>query len=154
MLGTDIAAHAIDRARGEVRRPAIAFEVWDATQPPPFAGGFDLITAFEVVEHLDAPEAAIATWHELLRPGGALVLSTPNRLGPASRYWRDPTHVNVRTGRHWKRSIESAANWQTVDVQAVQWVPFAWRLSGRMRAFALPGIGATLRICAIKAAGI
>jgi 2-polyprenyl-3-methyl-5-hydroxy-6-metoxy-1,4-benzoquinol methylase len=48
---------------------------WD--QPPQ---SLDLITAFELIEHLDRPEDFLrqcATW---LRPGGRLVLSTPNKL--------------------------------------------------------------------------
>ena len=40
------------------------------------AGSFDVITAFEVFEHLTAPVPVGAEFRRLLRPGGAVVLST------------------------------------------------------------------------------
>jgi SAM-dependent methyltransferase len=43
---------------------------------------FDVATMFEVLEHVEDPIGALATVHRLLRPGGRLVLSVPNRLRP------------------------------------------------------------------------
>ncbi|WP_418275983.1 methyltransferase domain-containing protein [Isoptericola jiangsuensis] len=46
---------------------------------------FDVVCAFEVIEHLDDDAAALAQWVERLRPGGELLLSTPawrDRFGP------------------------------------------------------------------------
>lgn len=42
------------------------------------AGSFDVITAFEVVEHLRDPRDEAATIAHLLRPGGLLYCTTPN----------------------------------------------------------------------------
>ena len=39
--------------------------------------GFDLVCAFEVIEHIDDDAAALAEWAGRLRPGGTLLLSTP-----------------------------------------------------------------------------
>ncbi|MEV4511148.1 class I SAM-dependent methyltransferase [Dactylosporangium sp. NPDC049525] len=47
---------------------------------------FDLVCAFEVLEHLDDDTAAVAAWATRLRPGGRLLLSVPayqHRFGPA-----------------------------------------------------------------------
>jgi 2-polyprenyl-3-methyl-5-hydroxy-6-metoxy-1,4-benzoquinol methylase len=41
---------------------------------------FDLITCNMVVEHLDRPKVAFAEVARCLRPGGALILNTPNLL--------------------------------------------------------------------------
>jgi ubiquinone/menaquinone biosynthesis C-methylase UbiE len=47
----------------------------------PFPGAsFDLITIFEVIEHLDNWPAVLDEARRLLAPGGQLVISTPNRL--------------------------------------------------------------------------
>ncbi len=45
-------------------------------------GSFDLILCSEVVEHIPDSAAAIRGMYALLRPGGALVLSTPQRYSP------------------------------------------------------------------------
>ena len=43
----------------------------------PFAdGSFGAVTAFGVVEHIDADRAALAEWARVLQPGGSLVLLT------------------------------------------------------------------------------
>lgn len=47
---------------------------------------FDLICAFEVLEHIEDDAAALKEWAERLRPGGWLLLSVPahqRRFGPA-----------------------------------------------------------------------
>ncbi|WP_407320628.1 methyltransferase domain-containing protein [Isoptericola halotolerans] len=47
--------------------------------------GFDVVCAFEVLEHLEDDAAALASWVELLRPGGLVLVSTPAwqaRYGP------------------------------------------------------------------------
>lgn len=38
---------------------------------------FDIVCAFEVIEHIEEDLAALAEWVERLRPGGWLILSTP-----------------------------------------------------------------------------
>ena len=44
-------------------------------------GGFALLTAFELFEHLHDPEAFLHQVHSLLKPGGYLYLTTLNGLG-------------------------------------------------------------------------
>jgi 2-polyprenyl-6-hydroxyphenyl methylase / 3-demethylubiquinone-9 3-methyltransferase len=41
--------------------------------------GFDVVTCMEMLEHVPAPAAMTATLAQLLRPGGALFVSTINR---------------------------------------------------------------------------
>ncbi|WP_402374306.1 class I SAM-dependent methyltransferase [Isoptericola rhizosphaerae] len=46
---------------------------------------FDVVCAFEVIEHIDDDAAALAGWVARVRPGGELLLSTPawpDRFGP------------------------------------------------------------------------
>ena len=43
---------------------------------------FDLILCSEVVEHISDSPAALRSMHRLLRPGGTLLLSTPQRWSP------------------------------------------------------------------------
>ncbi len=43
----------------------------------PAAGSADVVTAFDVIEHLDDDEGALAHFHRVLRPGGTLVVTVP-----------------------------------------------------------------------------
>jgi SAM-dependent methyltransferase len=54
---------------------------------------FDAVAAFEVVEHLDLDDALalLQRAFELTRPGGRLLLTTPNTYYPPA-YLRDATH--------------------------------------------------------------
>jgi 2-polyprenyl-3-methyl-5-hydroxy-6-metoxy-1,4-benzoquinol methylase len=150
VLGTDISPHAIAEANRQCARERAQFVVWDATTAPIFDPPFDLVIAFEVIEHLQAPETAIRSWHDLLCANGALLLTTPNRYGLAGRPWKDPTHVNVRTARAWRRALHALAPWADVRVESVQWIPYTWRINHVMRSTPLPLIGSTLRILASK----
>jgi SAM-dependent methyltransferase len=51
-------------------------------------GSFDLVNCRLVIEHLDAPLAALREFHRVLKPGGRLAIFTPNLLhyfGAAAR---------------------------------------------------------------------
>jgi 2-polyprenyl-3-methyl-5-hydroxy-6-metoxy-1,4-benzoquinol methylase len=43
-------------------------------------GAFDVVVAADVIEHLVDPETLVREAHRVLRPGGVLVLETPNTL--------------------------------------------------------------------------
>jgi SAM-dependent methyltransferase len=49
------------------------------------AGSLDLITMWQVLEHIGQPRQALRRCHDLLRPGGLLVASVPNIEGWSSR---------------------------------------------------------------------
>jgi 2-polyprenyl-3-methyl-5-hydroxy-6-metoxy-1,4-benzoquinol methylase len=55
-------------------------ERWDAELPRPDGGasGFDLVLAFDILEHLSAPVRFLSACARLLAPSGCLVLTTPN----------------------------------------------------------------------------
>jgi SAM-dependent methyltransferase len=58
----------------------VRFLVGEA-QPLPFKdGAFDAVFAGELIEHLPDPRPGVAEFRRVLRPGGTLILTTPNRL--------------------------------------------------------------------------
>jgi SAM-dependent methyltransferase len=74
----------IDPAAFEARE--VPFRAIDFNRPMPFDdGAFDLLYAIEVTEHLHRPYDFLAECFRLLRPGGWLVVSTPNVLELQSR---------------------------------------------------------------------
>jgi SAM-dependent methyltransferase len=65
----------------------IPFERWDLNES--FSCGseqFDLVFSIEVIEHLQNPYKFIAECERVLRPGGVLILTTPNNLHIGSRF--------------------------------------------------------------------
>ncbi|HZR82437.1 MAG TPA: class I SAM-dependent methyltransferase [Candidatus Binatia bacterium] len=70
------------------------------------AGSFDVATMLDVIEHLDDPRAALRRVHELLRPGGLLVVETGDRdallarvSGPRWYFYDPPQHVTFFSRR-------------------------------------------------------
>jgi SAM-dependent methyltransferase len=66
---------------------------------------FDVVAAFDVVEHIPALRSAFASAHRLLEPGGLFVFTVPVYDGPLGwlvhRLDRDPTHVHKRARDFW-----------------------------------------------------
>ena len=66
------------RAALDCRRQGLDCVVQAKAQELPFKPGtFDIICAFDVLEHLDDDIAALNEWRELLKPEGHLLLSVP-----------------------------------------------------------------------------
>jgi 2-polyprenyl-3-methyl-5-hydroxy-6-metoxy-1,4-benzoquinol methylase len=51
----------------------------DAASLPELAGQADVVTAIEVIEHLENPRAVIRLMTRLARPGGLILATTPNQ---------------------------------------------------------------------------
>jgi 2-polyprenyl-3-methyl-5-hydroxy-6-metoxy-1,4-benzoquinol methylase len=51
-------------------------------------GGFDLVTSWDVWEHLEDPLSALGRVHDVLKPGGAFVLTTINLGGLGRKLFR------------------------------------------------------------------
>jgi SAM-dependent methyltransferase len=77
VTGIDLSPAAI-AAAGE-RCAAATLVEGDLTATGLAAGSFDLITCFEVIEHLEAHEEVITELHRLLASDGVLLISSPNR---------------------------------------------------------------------------
>jgi len=76
--------------------PVRQSDILDFLQSTPHR--YDAITAFHVIEHLAVreAEALIRLASDRLRPGGRLIVATPNPGSLptiAHEFWRDPTHV-------------------------------------------------------------
>ena len=80
VVGIDYALDAVGHARENYRLPNLFFEQGSCAAMPHRDSTFDLVVAFEVIEHL-------ANWREFLRearrvlaPNGQFIVSTPNKL--------------------------------------------------------------------------
>lgn len=85
-LGYDLTASDLFIERFEPRN-RIAFHTLDLNGD--FADGlgqqFDVVVALELIEHLENPHHFLRQCFALLRPGGTLLVSTPNLANPVSQ---------------------------------------------------------------------
>lgn len=75
----DVSAEAVEHARMHYFHPAVTFAVQDASAFEQ-AGGYDLATCFELIEHIAQQEQVLDGIKSALKPGGILAISTPRPL--------------------------------------------------------------------------
>jgi trans-aconitate methyltransferase len=79
VVGIDLAAEAVRHATATFGGPGVRF-LQAACETLPFAdGAFDLVVAFEVIEHLEKWRMLLDEARRVLRPTGMLLVSTPNK---------------------------------------------------------------------------
>jgi SAM-dependent methyltransferase len=65
---------------------AVRWEVGDAQSLCHADATFDTVISCETIEHLPDPRAALSEFARVLKPGGRLLLTTPNYAGPMGLY--------------------------------------------------------------------
>lgn len=78
VIGIDKDPEAIDFARRNYNHPVLWFEVMDARDLK-LDSSFDLITCFELIEHIDAPDKLLESARTILEKDGLFLVSTPNK---------------------------------------------------------------------------
>lgn len=100
--GCDVSAHAVEVAKKRVPN-ALVFQsdllgIKTLTR-------YDVITCFDVLEHIPAIDQALSHLYKLLKPGGALVVTMPvydTVVGKLVRHLdRDPTHAHKISRYEW-----------------------------------------------------
>ncbi len=80
VVGIDRAPEAIGFAREHYQAPNLEFQKASCAALPFPAAAFDLVVAFEIIEHLDHWREFLLEVRRVLAPGGRFLVSTPNRL--------------------------------------------------------------------------
>ena len=91
VVGVDLERDVIEHAAE--RYPAVRFQTGDLATLGFDDGSFDAVITFQVIEHLQSPRGFVTECARVLRPGGLLVLSTPNRLTFSPTGVRNPFHT-------------------------------------------------------------
>ncbi len=76
IIAMDIGLNLVRRTVDRCNCSAVVGDVLACPFPDNY---FDVVFSSEVIEHTPDPLAAIAQFHRMLKPGGHLILSTPNR---------------------------------------------------------------------------
>ncbi len=79
VIGVDISEEAVKYASSHYGTRNLSFMVCDATRLQFDDESFDVVVSFETVEHIRDHEQFMLEVRRVLRPGGTLVISTPNK---------------------------------------------------------------------------
>lgn len=102
---------------------------------------FDVVTAFDVIEHVEDEEFFVKEVYRILKKGGLLFLITPNGDSlPRDIYMKliyrrdDPTHINVQGWRHWENSLGKAGfNGMEIKGSLIHGFPPTTTLRGKFK---------------------
>ena len=76
-VGMDIAGNAISVAKNTSPKTTFLEHSLEDLPWPLEKGSFDVVTSFEVIEHLLEPQSLIKGMYEVLKPGGFAAITTP-----------------------------------------------------------------------------
>jgi SAM-dependent methyltransferase len=150
--GVDIRPQNVAHARQTYSASNLRFLNGDITTYGDF-GSYDLIVCFETIEHLSCYHAALRNCKRLLRSGGILLISSPNRVlsSPGKRWVTDTPenrfHVREFTASELLLILESAGfqvGAGDIFGQAYQLVPPGLLLTKTLRKCIVRPFGNTL----------
>lgn len=148
--GIDVSEHAISVARQRLQGLDLT-----ASGLLEYAPGtrYDVVTCFDVLEHIPDLPAALRRLGELLAPGGLLMISVPvydTFVGwLVGRVDRDPTHVHCTSRYAWLARLDEAGfevvDWKGIVRAYARGLPYLHFCSRRVRRFS-PAILVAARV--------
>lgn len=90
---------------------------------------FDLIFAFEVLEHLENPLPIIQKIHRLLKTNGVFCGTSPFPFH--KNILADPTHLFVLHPKNWERLFLNS-RFRKVELYPMSFFPLLWRLGSKL----------------------
>jgi len=143
--GMDLIPEPVEYVKNELKVPAVCTDMAGlrtAFDPE----SFDLLTAFQVIEHVPDVGVMIESCHKLLKPDGWMVITTPMVDSMQSRMFgarwaaatEAPRHLSLPTKKGVRVALEA---WGFSDVIASY--DSAWMAAGHFGLSAFPGAATT-----------
>ena len=110
VVGTDYSEETVEYARKGNDNVNLTFEVMDCKDLKFDDGKFDLVTSFNLIEHIHGQEKFIQEVKRVLKPNGIFICSTPNTkvFNPGGQYYH--FHVHEFTFSELKTLLEKYFN--------------------------------------------
>lgn len=90
VTGVDVSTRALAEATARYARDGLSFQAVDGNVLPFEDDSFDVVSSFQVIEHLDDLSAYLGEIARVVKPGGSVLFTTPNRdirLDPGMKPW-------------------------------------------------------------------
>ncbi len=149
--GVELSAWSSAYARDRLQVPVFTGTLQQAALP---AGHFDVITLWDVIEHVPDPVPLLAEAARVLKPGGRLVLSTGDwgsayaqRQGAGWHLMTPPWHLSMFSRATLQRAAQAAGlrvlAWRSEGVAGDGWL---WRNKASLLATRALGLGDIVRL--------
>jgi SAM-dependent methyltransferase len=153
--GIDVSDYAVSRCAIHAPRARVIVGNIEAEVPQGLPeGGFDVVLARYILEHLHDPASAMSRCASLLRPGGYLLYSVPNMESPGRRMkgkqwfgYLDETHCSLLEPAEWLHlTREAGLEAETVFSDGLWDVPYIRRIPRLLQypIFSIPTVLAVL----------
>lgn len=110
-LGVDVSQDAVDFCIEE----GLNAQKVDGLKLPFADNSFDIVCNWHVVEHVEDVRETLAEWNRVIKPGGLLVMETPDaaspkvrKLGPSYRKFWAPEHTYTFTFKNLSRFVKNS----------------------------------------------
>jgi 2-polyprenyl-3-methyl-5-hydroxy-6-metoxy-1,4-benzoquinol methylase len=137
VAGVELSVPEVNYARQELKLPNITLGLMEEVSYP--AGSFDVVAAFNFIEHVPDPRATLREMWRILRPGGCVALMVPNISGifhslmpellgdndPLVISWVPPDHLSYFSKSNFRILLESVGFTDVMDES--HRMPCLWR---------------------------
>jgi 2-polyprenyl-3-methyl-5-hydroxy-6-metoxy-1,4-benzoquinol methylase len=141
--GNDISLYALHSARE--RDPQLNLVQSDATSLGFSSESFDIVFAFDILEHIVKPGLVVSEAYRVLRKKGRMIVTTPNTKSLGNRtktasgklvpsMYKDKTHVSLLNVDEWEKlfkksgfTISRVASDTLWDIPYSKKIPFAFQ---------------------------
>lgn len=123
VMGSDLFHSGLVLARKRVNCPLVQADVLNL----PFAGGFELVSFFDVLEHIQDDRKMLEKVREILAPGGYVVITVPADPGLWS-YFDEASHHQRRYTRETLTRLLEDAGYEIIRLTAFMSLtyPLVW----------------------------
>jgi 2-polyprenyl-3-methyl-5-hydroxy-6-metoxy-1,4-benzoquinol methylase len=111
VIGTEVSERAVDAGRSQ----GLDVRAGELERLDLEPASFDVVSAIEVLEHVPSPDGLVAAAARLIRPGGALYVTTPHADGLSARLLRKrwsvispPEHLQLLSIRGLKTLLQGS----------------------------------------------